>query len=519
MSKKLYALGIASLIVVFGFVGSVAGSAVSLPQTNEQVIQLRPGDVLIVEVLEDEPTATETASPTSTNTPTATDTPTETVTETSTPTATETATETPIDTPTETATPSATETLTPSPTNTVTPSPTPSNVIPFTNAPACPPLDNETFHTLWNSYLGCHYDHEHGVNPFTSQVTSVFSSFLGNLYNLLCDKQINHCVPSSSMENTMKHGGHKWQVTSNPNGCTPFTGLQPNAIVGVDYAVIQYHFFGNSFKTDAGLMDEFGARVHSNVAELRQCKPSNPADYGYVFVEQWQDYGARLKFYQGPRLPYADNPPFYATNLGPYFVDGCIGNVVGCRATLAQAQAAASATIWTSQPKNVPGSKLYMQLIRGRDTYEQVDYFDNTYPFDSYYLCTSDGGQTYNPNGCKYNNSTSFVQEIGGEIPASWDNNGLDTNLTVGRITFDGYVTRFGTLVTSGCTDYGPDCQRIKLVNAFVGKYGAQLIENKINQFSPAAQPERDICFNSSGVVVNCDVPGAIPSGWIGAEN
>lgn len=510
--KRIYLLVSTLLLVAASFAGGRASIQ------SEQTVQLRPGDKLIVEVLDDEPTPTETE--TSTPEPSATST--ETVAPTDTPTVTDVVTETPTDTPTTTDTPTetSTETSTPSPTDTSTPTSTSTagTLTPFPGASACTPLDKDTFHTLWNSQLGCHYDHEHGVSPFTPAVSNVFAA-LGSLQDLLCGVEIGHCVPTSAMEKSMKGGGYKWQVTQNPNGCTPFTGLQANAVVGVDYVAIQYHFFGNSFKTDTGLMDEFAARVHSNVAELRQCKLSNPTDFGYVFVEQWQDYGPRLKFYQGPRLNYSDNPPFYATNLGPYFTDGCIGNVVGCRSSLATAQNNPSHTIWTSQPKNVPGSKLYFQLIRGRDTYEQVDYFDNDYPFSSYYLCTSDGGQTYNPNGCRYNNTTSFVQEIGGEIPASWDNNSLDTNPTVGRITFEGYVTRFGTLVTSGCTEYGIDCQRIKLVNAFVGKYGAHLIEDKANQFSPLAQPDRDICFSLSGNVVNCDVPGAIPSGWVGAEN
>lgn len=503
----------ALLLIAFGVFLKPESTAFAQSQSCTDPFTLGQGSFILCQLQDEEPTATETMTeepvPTETETPVATMENTVVPTDTPEPTATDT------ETPSPTITSTDIPTLTSTPTSTATPVGT---FTPFANAPACVHPDNNTFHTLWNSALGCHYDHEHGTNPFTAQVAAAFAP-LGDLQNLLCGLQVSHCVPSSPMENTMKHGGHKWQVTANPNGCTPFTGLQAQAVTGVDYAVIQFHDFGNSFKTDTGIMDEFASRIHSVVGELRQCKPSNPSDKGYVFVEQFQDFGQRLRFYQGPLLPYADNPsPAYATNLGPYFTDGCLGNMTGCRATLAQAQNANANTIWTSQPKNVPGSKLFFQLFRGRDVYELVDAFDNTYPFTSYYLCTSDNGSTYNPSNCRYNNTTSTIHEIGGEIPASWDNlSGFDTNPVIGRITATGFVTRFGTLAPS-CTDYGPDCQRIKLVDAFVGKYGAQLINNKLNQFSPEAQPERDICF-SSGSVVNCDTPGAVPSGWVGPEN
>ena len=440
----------------------------------------------------------------------------------------ETATETPADTetatPTDTDTPAATNTSTETPSatftpsSTVTPSATPTPVMPFVGAPLCMSHDGNVFHTLWNSVLGCHYDHEHGQSPFTQEVTAYFSE-LGNLQELACGLQISHCVPSSPMENAMKHGGYKWQVTQNPNGCKVFTGIQASAITGVDWAAIQYHNFGNYWKVGI-LMDEFGSRTHSVEAALRQCKPGNPTDFGYIYLEQLQDFGPRLRYYQGPRLDYADNPPFYPVNLGPYFNGHCVFGLPACRTSLAQALANRADTIWTSQPNNVPGSKLFMELFRGRDTYQMVDGNDQTYPFTSYWLCSSDGGTTYNPVGCAKNNTATYVQEIGGEIPAAWDNlEGFDTDSRVGRVTGEGYVTRFGNLVLAGCIAYGIDCQPIKLLSAFVGKYGAHLIDDKVNQFTPAAQPERDICFTTAGLLINCDLPGAIPSGWVGAEN
>ena len=33
------------------------------------------------------------------------------------------------------------------------------------------------FHSLWDSDRGCHYDHEHGQNPFTPEVAATFPGF------------------------------------------------------------------------------------------------------------------------------------------------------------------------------------------------------------------------------------------------------------------------------------------------------------------------------------------------------
>lgn len=449
-------------------------------------------------------------------------------------------TETPAASDTPEVTQVATETLEPLPTFTDTAAPiftvtepptlapsatSAAPIAPYRAAPACPENgeahDRTVTHTLWDSARGCHYNHEHGTSPFTPETEAIFAP-LGLLKDLLCGLEISHCVPSSPHENTHKHTGHKWQVTQNPNGCAPFAGLQGNVTVGVNYAAIQFHDFSQYFiNPDMPSMAEFESRVHSSAAALRQCKPGNPNDFGYIYVEQYQDFGPVLRHYQGPRLDYPLNPPFYPTGLAPYFAGHCVFGT-GCRTSLAQALANASTTIWTSSPANVAGSRLFFFLFRGRDASQMVDGTDSTYPYKAYWLCSTDGGLTFNPNipgGCNKNSTTSFIQELSGEIPAAWDNlAGFDTNPTIGRITATGYVTRFGQLA-QGCTAYGPDCQPIKMIDAFVGRYGAHLILDKTDQFKPPSQPERDICFTSAGVLINCDLPGAIPSGWVGAAN
>ncbi|HEY9526836.1 MAG TPA: hypothetical protein VIR02_07140, partial [Anaerolineales bacterium] len=90
----------------------------------------------------------------------------------------------------------------------------PGGIAPYPGAPLCPDSgeahDHSLFHTLWDDVRGCHYDHEHGQNPFTPEVGAAFPDF--DLKPLLGGVGIGHTNPSSPMENTHKHEGFKWQV-------------------------------------------------------------------------------------------------------------------------------------------------------------------------------------------------------------------------------------------------------------------------------------------------------------------
>ena len=387
---------------------------------------------------------------------------------------------------------------------------------PFADAPLCPTHDPTKWHGLWDGERGCHYDHEHGSSPFTAEVAATFPNF--DLRALLCGVEIGHCVPSGPTEHSHKHGGFKWNVQlRHPEGCTGFEG----APTGVDGSVIQVHGFGN-------YAIELEASVHSVVALLRQCSPGNPNDYGYVFVSQHVSYGQVISPYQGDLLsyPYYTVPP-YDTPRGPYLSVDCIGQKLpgqtgDCRDDLAQARRFDANSNWASKPTGQgqrPASSSLLQVLwRLRDSYQMFDWNDQSYPYSFLWLCSADG-LSYVQAGCKYNNSTTQVHEVQGTIPASWDNlAGFDTDPRVGRITAQGYVTRFGDLNTS-CTTAGTDCHPIKMVQAFVGQYGSVLVftPNKGPNIVPYL-PERDIYF-CGGVPCTETSAGAVPSGWIGAEN
>ncbi len=158
-------------------------------------------------------------------------------------------------------------------------------------------------------------------------------------------------------------------------------------------------------------------------------------------------------------------------------------------------------------------------MFRVRDIPRLVSWSDRSYPFTFIWICSSDNGLTFNPVGCNYNNSTTQVHEVAGKIPAEWDNlAGFDTDSRVGRITADGFTTKFGAL-NRNCTTAGTDCFPLKLVRAFVGSYGSVLVytEGKGTNVTPF-MPKRDIYF-CNGVVCSETSPGAVPSGWISDHN
>jgi hypothetical protein len=397
----------------------------------------------------------------------------------------------------------------------VTPTSPPEPGEPFPDAPLCESHDFNEFHTLWNRQIGCHYDHEHGASPFTQAVSNAFPGF--NLLNLLGGVEIGHTNPSSAMENNHKHGGMKWQVdVPAVQGCK--LGFESGE-VAIDAAAIQYHGFGD-------YSIEFETRIHSIAALLRQCKDTNSDDKGYIYMVQHVDYGQRVSPYQGIVLQYPDTPnPGFNSGLAPYFTVDCVGTErTGCRESLSfvLSRNLNANSLWTSKsPHRVSpsGSPLLGILFRVRDIYQLINSGSLTHPFEYLWLCSNDGGLTYAAKpGCRYNNSTTEIHEVQGRIPSEWDNlEGFDTNPTVGRITADGFVTRFGELNTQ-CTTSDIDCHPIKMIDAFVGFYSTELSAAKVSSPTPFDTPERDIYF-CSGIPCKETDFGAISSGWIGENN
>lgn len=467
-------------------------------------------------------TPTATLKPSRTPTHTRTATVTATLAASATPPFTSAGTATPIATQTKAATftatppPDSTITATVTATATVIPA-TPTVVVrvpPYPDAPLCPEHDNETFHTLWNEQEGCHYDHEHGQDPFTDEVAAAFPGF--DLKALLTTDGIGHTNPSSGMENTHKHGGFKWSVNlTHLEGCTPFESTEN----GVDASAILFHGMGD-------YAIELESSVHSTVALLRFCGDAP----GYMYVVQHITYGQVVVPYQGPYVaPYERPWVPYDAPRGPYISVDCVDStlpydVPQCRRSLAFIldRGLDVNSYWTAkdsgQGPRPENSILFRPFWRVRDAYQVFDWNDQSHPFTYLWVC---GGAIYDPQGCEYNNSTTQIHEIAGTIPAQWDNlAGWDTNDAPGYVSAAGFVTRYGAL-NDACTAPGEDCHPIVLENVPTGSYGSLVVNYPATKLPPnivPLLPEHDIFF-CAGVVCDEKTAAAVPSGWIGQNN
>jgi hypothetical protein len=233
--------------------------------------------------------------------------------------------------------------------------------------------------------------------------------------------------------------------------------------------------------------------------------------------------------YQGGILPYPDTPVIaYDSDREPYFTVDCFGGLPPCvkypSLDFILSHDANANSTWISEPVHQAesGSPLFGLLFRVRDNYQVLDWTDQSYPFTFRWLCSADGGLSFNAVvGCRYNNSTTRVHEVMGELPERWDNlAGFDTDTRVGRITAEGYVTAFGELVSGGeCQLPGLNCHPIKLVSAFTGRYGSGFdLSPEPQAFHARNLPERDIYFCGEVQCAEGD-RGAAPSGWIGNGN
>ena len=393
------------------------------------------------------------------------------------------------------------------------------SITPYSSAPLCPDSgvghDYTQFHTLWDSERGCHYDHEHGADPYTDDVMAKFPGF--DLLALHCFSPVGGCNPTSPIENLLKHGGMKIQVDlDTPQGCAlGFEGGE----TAIDAYVVWYHAYGPPEV-------ELEARLHGVSIMAEQCRKGNPNDKGYVFVTQHVDYGQMVIPYQGTVAQYPNRPnPGYASSLAPYWSNDCIGNVVQCRASIQfiLSRNLNVNAVFTSKSGYRTGATEVVSILgRYRDGYQVFDWDDQTYPFTYRWVC---GDTAYDPQGCRYNNSTTTIHEIQLNVLEEWDNlAGFDTDTRVGRITASGFLDVAGNLAPDCTQPNGSTCFYIKMDQAFVGFTSSEVSINKVSNPTCVDTPERDFYFNNGQLVSECLPTGMInpdasPSGWLGANN
>lgn len=164
----------------------------------------------------------------------------------------------------------------------VVPTATPTPIVgipsdPYLGAPECAMHDPNAWHGIWNSELGCHYDHQHGDNPH--DVDDIFGT---QAYEWM-GGEVSYpwqTVSSAGMENDLKHYGYMWVVRSPQEIETCYSEYGDGCIMAFRSLV---HFLGSD--ADAKV------RYHSVWTEALVCSEADPTDCGIVRHGGWQDTG------------------------------------------------------------------------------------------------------------------------------------------------------------------------------------------------------------------------------------
>ncbi len=435
-----------------------------------------------------EPTATSTAIP-ATPEPTATVMPTN----------------TPLP-PTPTATPTMHVHPTMAPTNTPVPGATPT----ATPAPIaswqCPESahDKTQWHPHYNAALNCWYDHVHGANP--SALDYRFGapwSFLSKYPNYDANNpawQIGTIsypwLTGEGMEQSMKHGGYKWQafdVAPQNAGVVQVQRLGAvwNWVTGngpwLDVTAFRYQeHFGSAFKDPTGQMETmFDARTrfHSFWVEMLTQDGGTIRGGGWWDTGRFWEYGTQVI-----PMPDIDPRPVNPRQSGNSFSDPYRGDNNLCDNYGGNKIVA----LWSSRPPwtgDWPQGYDYqhnnhMGLF---SVHKDVAACVNRNDGSSRLICQP--GQ-YCPNA---NNTEYGAFRVWAYVSPSWDGHQWDRDTRRGWITLYGWTDRRGLPATS-CTAPGLDCVPYVLENVRPGWYGWET-----NREDQAEAPSRDFDQSPAG--------------------
>lgn len=363
---------------------------------------------------------------------------------------------------TTSGTPIPVPTPTPAPSPTPVPSPTPIPGPPFANAPACPPEvhNNREFHTLWNSEIGCHYDHHHGDDP------RELDDVLGDDVFEKMGGEISYPWQTFSTvgyENDLKHAGYFWHARKD----IPCTGSGP--CITAFRTLVHQHPTGR----DATV------RYHSYVFEAKT------SDDGYLMLGGWVDFGDL----------HSPEGNVILNVIGNH--DSRAGNGAGRHK---QHSPNSGSIIWygASQVRvdeNYPRGFVTLSSTI-QDSWDVTDPSDPA-KFDDY-VCHN----RVAAGRCRSNATTLRPHLIAINMIRDF-NAVIDTNGD-GRSDYSGYADRYGRPVASGtvCSSYSVDCAPMILRNLKTGQNYPTANSHTANSFR-----EYDIYFGNQSSGWNQPIP------------
>lgn len=361
-------------------------------------------------------------------------------------------------------------TLTPTITPTVTSSPTsPITATAYIGAPLCATHDPSVWHSLWNAQEGCHYDHEHGVNPnaMAGYVISGTNITYGKIEDYT-GVQLGY-VWQTTGENVLKHTGYHVQ------SALDLPCEQQNYLYLAESQRNCIRSFRIIAHVDHAVREGLG-RFHSMSAEVEGCT----RDYktcGIIRTGGLNDTGDAHAPYKEtcveplgsnrPPCPPANvwetqrhNPPYWAFTMYDK-ADGLYRNGYLCRLVRCQNQSStfmvwenlsADRTPSIGNREGMANQLLHMNL-RTYNAAAAYDPTDRTFKF----VC---------PDGsCMATGDAVYVYAVAFEVP-EW---AADAN---GIVNYVGYTDRAGRIDRDKrCVKVDVECVPLEIKNLKPGLY------------------------------------------------
>ena len=387
---------------------------------------------------------------------------------------------TPLPTATATVEPTATETPIPTETPTETPTAAPTAtdtggggagvpIAPYAGAPLCNLHNPDQWHPLWDSVHGCHYDHEHGVNPEGSGIAGVMASLGAPTLREWNGGVDFGYVWQTAGENFNKHRGYKGQSAINlPHEQQNYLYMPASKRMFVDAFDITFH-------QDHGVREGYG-RLHSFTAFV--ALEDGQGNQGYVMTGGVSDTGDIHSPYKktcrnpayGDRPVCPTDPNVWANQLNnpPYWAYTVITDAL---------KVLNNGDLQRDDPTkhNLPGNRIVWENYSADRTPSTGNRYGLANRLLHFNARTYNSSVYFNPaNGlfeyvcplgdCTATNDAVFIYAVVVELPNTLP---VDSN---GFINFDGYTDRAGRVV-SGCTAPGVECVPLKVRNARPGLY------------------------------------------------
>lgn len=339
----------------------------------------------------------------------------------------------------------------------------PGSDLPPTGTPKCPDSahNDRIWHNLYNEQLGCHYDHEHKMNPhdFDDVFGTDFYTWTGGELSYPwqtfagANANFESYVPDTCTENSCKHEGNKWLGYKNRTSDEQIKGALLLGVHAITDARVHYHQIGG----------EIGAltRFHSVWLEAKACYFGEVSDEtcGIYRGGGWLDFG-RLNYpkrgdYQplpGDPIEFAETP----AELAPYRIHATGKNSLDSWQS--------EGNVYNYLPSDPEGKRRIrvghgIHFLQGESPGEtDASHFglvNGSNVFDlAQFWCLDPVTHVLT---CNNNNSAAALFRTWVYIPRDFDGSELDEDgVQDGYVTFHLRTNRYGDVVE--CSEIGLDC-------------------------------------------------------------